>query len=156
MGIQPSYPKPNTSRAAKYHPEFPYLLGTMRIWLPNQVWATDITYIRFSHTNIYLSAIIDWATRIIVGWELSDTLEAAPVVKCFERTIEEHGVPAVTSSDQGSTYTADIYVNCLAEHGIRQSVDGKARWVDNAENGVAAAPRIRNAASAQGLHRAVR
>jgi putative transposase len=81
--------------------------------------------------HIYLSAIIDWATRMIVGWELSEPLEAAPVVKCFERAIEEHGVPAVTSSDQGSTYTADIYVNCLAGHGIRQSMDGKARWVDN-------------------------
>lgn len=131
MGIRPIYPKPNTSRAAKHHPRFPYLLRNMRIWLPNQVWATDITYIKFGHTHMYLSAIIDWATRMIVGWELSDTLEAAPVVKCFERAIEEHGVPAVTNSDQGSTYTADTYVDCLAGHGIRQSMDGKARWVDN-------------------------
>jgi putative transposase len=68
---------------------------------------------------------------MIVSWELSEPLEATPVMKCFERTIEEHGVPVVTSSDQRSTYTADIYVNCSAKHSICQSMDGKARWVDN-------------------------
>lgn len=131
MGIAPVYPKPSTSGAAKGHPRFPYLLRGMRIWLPNQAWATDITYIKMGRTHMYLTAIIDWATRMIVGWELSDTLEAAPVVACMSRAFAERGVPSVVNSDQGSTYTAQAYIDLLAENGVRQSMDGKARWVDN-------------------------
>lgn len=131
MGIAPVCPKPSTSSAAKGHPGFPCLLRGMRIWLPNQVWATDVTCIKMGRTHMYLTAAIDWATRTIAGWELSDTLEAAPVVERMRRAFEERGVPAVAISDQGSAYTARAYVDLLADNGVRQSMDGKARWVDN-------------------------
>lgn len=131
MNIRAIYPKPDTSRPAKEHKRFPYPLRGMKIWLPNQVWATDITYIRMGRTHMHLTAVIDRATRMIVGWGLSDTLEAAPATAVFEAAIERHGVPSIANSDQGSTFTAGCFVDMLASHGVRQSMDGKARWVDN-------------------------
>ena len=80
---------------------------------------------------MYLTSVIDWARRMIVGWELSDTLEAAFCVDCFERAIERHGTPEIGTTDQGSTFTASSFVNMLAAHGVRQSMDGRDRWVDN-------------------------
>ena len=131
MNVKAVYPKPDTSRPAKQHPKFPYLLRGMKIDRPGQVWATDITYIRMGRGHMYLTCIIDWATRFVVGWRLSDTLDAAPVAECMEAAIAEHGKPEIANSDQGSTYTAQEYVKCLERHGVRQSMDGKARWVDN-------------------------
>lgn len=131
MGIRPFYPKPSTSAPAKRARKFPYLLRGLDIARPNQVWATDITYVRMGRTHMYLSVVIDWATRYVVGWELSDSLSADAPVACFKRAMREHGAPAIANSDQGSTYTADAYVAMLAEAGVRQSMDGKARWVDN-------------------------
>lgn len=131
MNVKAVYPKPDTSKPAKQHPKFPYLLRGMKIEKPGQVWATDITYIRMGRGHMYLTCVIDWATRYVVGWRLSDTLEAGPVVECMEAAIAEHGAPEIANSDQGSTYTADEYVKCLERHGVRQSMDGKARWVDN-------------------------
>lgn len=131
MGIRSTAPQPRTSAPAKHHPKFPYLLRGKRIMFPNQVWSTDITYIPLGRGHAYLSAIIDWNSRYIVGWRLHHTLEAHECVRCMERAFEEHGTPAIANSDQGSTYTAAEYVECLASRGIAQSMDGKGRWADN-------------------------
>jgi len=131
MGIFCVYPKPNLSKPGKEHKKFPYLLRNKQIWLPNQVWAIDITYISIGHTHMYLTAIIDWYSRYIVGWELSDTLETAPVLEAVEQAIKTYGVPSIINSDQGSQFTSNEYIELLRKYGIRQSMDGKARWVDN-------------------------
>jgi putative transposase len=131
MGIYAVYPKPKLSKRNKQHKIYPYLLRNKVIFLPNQVWATDITYIKLKHGHMYLTAIIDWYSRFIVGWALSDTLDTAPVLQAVGQAIEKYGVPAIINSDQGSQFTSDEYTSFLREQGIRQSMDGKARWVDN-------------------------
>jgi len=130
MGIYAIYPKPNLSEPGKAH-KFPYLLKNMNIYLPNQVWAIDITYIPMKYGHMYLTAVIDWYSRFIVGWELSDTLDAAPVVQAVETAIGKYGTPAIINSDQGSQFSSDDFTILCKKHGIRQSMDGKARWVDN-------------------------
>jgi len=131
MGIYCVYPKPNLSKSCKEHIKFPYLLRNMSIYLPNQVWALDITYIKMGKSHMYLTAIIDWYSRFVVGWELSDTLDTAPVLEAVTKAIDKYGTPAIINSDQGSQFISDVYINFLKEHKIRQSMDGKARWVDN-------------------------
>jgi putative transposase len=135
MGIETIYPKQNTSKASKNARKMPYLLRNMRkngmIWLPNLVWAIDITYIAMAKSHMYLVAIIDWFSRYIVGWELSDTLEAAPVLDCVKSSVKTYGQPAILNSDQGSQFTSDEYMTYLLAKGIRQSMDGKGRWIDN-------------------------
>jgi len=131
MGIYAVYPKPNLSKGCKEHKKFPYLLRNKIIFLPNQVWAIDITYISYKNSHMYLTAIIDWYSRYIVGWELSDTLETAPVLAAVQKAIEKYGTPAIINSDQGSQFTSDEYTGFLRQNGIRQSMDGKVRWVDN-------------------------
>jgi putative transposase len=131
MGIVSMSPKPNTSKANRQHKKYPYLLRNMPIFLPNQVWAVDITYIKMGRGHMFLTAIIDWYSRYIVGWRLSDTLDAAPVMEVVNEAVERHGAPGIINSDQGVQFTSGDYVSLLAEFGIRQSMDGKARWVDN-------------------------
>jgi putative transposase len=131
MGIYVVYPKPNLSKPGKEHKKFPYLLKNMSIRFPNQVWAIDITYVPMKHGHMYLTAIIDWHSRRIVGWDLSDTLDAAPVIGALNRAMERCGTPCTINTDQGSQFTSDAYINALKTRGIRQSMDGKARWVDN-------------------------
>ena len=131
MGIYAVYPKPNLSKPGKGHKKFPYLLKNKNIFLPNQVWAVDITYIPMTHGHMYLTAIIDWYSRLIIGWILSDTLDTAPVLECVKEAVARHGVPGIINSDQGSQFTSSEYVEYLGAQGIRQSMDGKARWVDN-------------------------
>lgn len=131
MGIYAIYPKPNLSKRNKKHKVYPYLLRKMPIFLPNQVWAVDITYIKLKHGHMYLTAIIDWYSRYIVGWALSDTLDTAPVLDAVKKAIEKNGTPAIINSDQGSQFTSEEYTSFLKERGIRQSMDGKARWIDN-------------------------
>lgn len=131
MGIYTVYPKPNLSKRNKEHKVFPYLLRNMEIFLPNQVWAIDITYIKMGRAHMYLTAIIDWYSRFVVGWALSDTLDTAPVLAAVEKAITAYGIPAIINSDQGSQFTSTEYTNFLKSRGIRQSMDGKARWIDN-------------------------
>jgi len=131
MGLCAIYPKPNLSKPGKGHKKFPYLLRGKAIWLVNQVWAVDITYIPMARGHMYLTAILDWHSRYIVGWALSDTLETAPVIEAVKAAIERYGVPGIINSDQGSQFTSEDYIKLLAAEGIRQSMDGKARWVDN-------------------------
>lgn len=131
MGIYAVYPKPNLSKRNKQHAVFPYLLRNMSIFLPNQVWAIDITYIKMGKSHMYLTAILDWHSRFIVGFELSDTLDTAPVLEAVRSAIATYGAPAIINSDQGSQFTSEAYTSYLREQCIRQSMDGKARWVDN-------------------------
>jgi putative transposase len=131
MGIYAVYPKPNLSLRNKEHKVFPYLLRDFAHRFPNQVWALDITYIKMSHGHMYLTAIIDWYSRYIVGWALSDTLDTAPVLDAVKDAIFRHGVPALINSDQGPQFTSEEYTSYLKDMRIRQSMDGKARWIDN-------------------------
>lgn len=131
MGIYAVFPKPNLSKRNHEHKIYPYLLQNLSIIKPNQVWAIDITYIKMGKSHMYLTAIIDWYSRFIVGWELSDSLGTAPVLDAVKRAIAAYGKPEIINSDQGSQFTSDDYTKYLQETGIRQSMDGKARWVDN-------------------------
>jgi len=131
MSIYAVYPKPNLSKRDKKHPIFPYLLKNLRIFMPNQVWATDITYIKMGKSHMYLTAIIDWYSRFIVGWALSDTLDTAPVLEAVKKAVATYGAPAIINSDQGPQFGSEAYTGYLKENKIRQSMDGKARWIDN-------------------------
>lgn len=131
MRIHTIYPKPNLSAPAKHSKKFPYLLKNKKIWCPNQVWSIDITYIPTRHGHMYLTAIIDWYSRLIVGWNLADTLEVSHVKACVETAIKNYGTPGIMNSDMGSQFTSNEYIELLARHGIVQSMDGRDRWVDN-------------------------
>ena len=131
MGIYCVYPKPNLSKKGRESKVFPYLLRNKDIFMSNQVWAVDITYIPMGKSHMYLTAVIDWYSRFIVGWELSDTLESAPVLSAVAKALEKYGTPAIINSDQGSQFGSDAYIDFLKKNKIRQSMDGKARWIDN-------------------------
>jgi putative transposase len=131
LNIRPIYPKPNLSAARKNHPKIPYLLCNKPIVFPNQAWAVDITYIPMDHSHMYLTAIIDLYSRLIVGWTLSDTLDTKPVLDALNSAVACYGTPCIVNSDQGSQFTSQEYMDLLASLHIRQSMDGRARWVDN-------------------------
>lgn len=131
MGICAIYPKPNLSKRNFKEAIVPYLLRNMNIFMPNQVWAIDITYIKMNHSHMYLTAVIDWYSRKVVGWNLSDSLDTSEAIIALENAIEKHGVPGIVNSDQGSTFTSKEFKDVLKRHGIRQSMDGKSRWADN-------------------------
>lgn len=131
MGIHAVYPKPNLSKRNFRESIVPYLLRNKVISFPNQAWSIDITYIKMQHGHMYLTAIIDWFSRKIVGWELSDTLETAPVLDAVRAAVKRFGTPAILNSDQGSQFTSDDYKALLKSLSIRQSMDGKSRWADN-------------------------
>lgn len=131
MGFYVVYPKPNLSKRNIQHKIYPYLLRNLVIDQPNQVWSIDITYIRMGRSHMYLTAIIDWYSRYIVGSELSDTLDTAPVLAAVKEAISRYGKPGIINSDQGSQFTSDNYTEHLKTATIRQSMDGKGRWIDN-------------------------
>jgi putative transposase len=131
MGIYAMCPKPNLSKRNKQHKIYPYLLRNLDIKRTNQVWAVDITYIAMSRGHMYLTAIIDWYSRYIVGWELSDTLDTAPVLTALKMAISKYGKPEIINSDQGSQFTSDNYTIYLKSENILQSMDSKGRWIDN-------------------------
>jgi len=131
MGIYAMYPKPNLSKRNLKHKIHPYLLRNLAIEQPNQVWAIDITYIKMGRNHLYLTAIIDWYSRFIVGWALSQSLDTAPVLEAVSSAIKRHGRPEIINSDQGCQFTSTEYIDVLKTNQIRQSMDGKARWVDN-------------------------
>lgn len=131
MNLRAVYPKANLSKRNQKHRIYPYLLRNMPIFMPNQVWAVDITYIKMGKSHMYLTAVIDWHSRFIVGYELSDTLDTAPVLSTIKQAIATYGAPAIINSDQGAQFTSEEYTSYLRREKIRQSMDGKARWVDN-------------------------
>ena len=131
MGICAVYPKPNLSRRNFQEGIMPYLLRNYVAQFPNQVWSIDITYIKMQKSHMYLTAIIDWYSRKIVGWRLADTLSTQPVLEAVREAVEQFGVPGILNSDQGSQFTSEEYRQLLQELHIRQSMDGKGRWADN-------------------------
>lgn len=130
LGIEAIYPKPNTSKSNPEHKVYPYLLRGVAITEPDQVWATDMTYIRMREGFIYLSAIIDWLSRYILAWDLSIGMEAEFCVGVLEDALKR-GKPATFNSDQGSQYTSLKHTGVLESHGIRISMDGRGRCFDN-------------------------
>lgn len=131
MGIHAIYPKANLSKRNFKESIVPYLLRNKVVNFSNQVWSIDITYIKMQHGHMYLTAIIDWYSRMIVGWNLSDTLDTASVMQAVRDAVEAHGIPAYLNSDQGCQFTSRDYKDLLKELHITQSMDGKSRWADN-------------------------
>jgi len=131
MGIEALYRKPNTSRRHAAHPIYPYLLRNLSIERPNHVWATDITYIPMRRGFVYLSAVLDWATRRVLSWRLSNSLTADPCVDALEEAIMKYGRPEIMNTDQGSQFTSSAFIGLLQEHSIQVSMDGKGCWRDN-------------------------
>jgi putative transposase len=131
MGIVALYPKRNTSRRNQAHRVYPYLLKDLTIDRPNQVWATDVTYIPMAKGFLYLVAIIDWYSRKVLSWRLSNTLDAEFCVEALEEALSRHGQPEIFNTDQGSQFTSEAFTGVLQDRGIRISMDGKGRWVDN-------------------------
>jgi putative transposase len=131
MGIEAVYPKPNLSKNDKPHPVYPYLLKDLEITKSNQVWGTDITYIKVKNDWLYLVAILDWYSRYIVSWELSDTLEAGFCVNNLQTALNK-AIPNVHNSDQGSQFTSDEYLGTLqTQPTIQISMDSRGRCMDN-------------------------
>jgi putative transposase len=130
LGLQAIYPKPDTSKPHPAHPVYPYLLDGVAIVRPNQVWATDITYIRLRGNYCYLMAVLDWYSRYVVSWRLSAHMESGFCVEALEAALL-HGVPDIFNSDQGSQFTSQAFTAVLAASGIRISMDGKGSYHDN-------------------------
>lgn len=131
MGIEAIAPKPNTSKPGKQNRLYPYLLKGLKVSRPNQVWAVDITYIPVQGGYLYLIAIIDLYSRFVVGWSLSNTMQAEWCQATLQTAIETHGTPEIVNSDQGSQFTSELFTSFVTESGIRMSMDGKGRAIDN-------------------------
>lgn len=131
MGIEALYHKPNTSKRHAARPIYPYLLRDLPIDRPNQVWATDITYIPMRRGFIYLAAVMDWATRRVLSWRVSNTLTTDFCVDAVKEVIARYGCPEIFNTDQGCQFTSIEFTGLLKEHGIQISMDGKGCWRDN-------------------------
>jgi len=130
MGLKAIYRRPRTSKPAPGNKIYPYLLSGMAITRPNQVWAADITYIPMARGLLYLVAIIDWYSRYVLSWRLSNTLDAGFCVEALEEALSK-GRPEVFNTDQGSQFTGELFTGLLERHGIRISMDGKGSYSDN-------------------------
>lgn len=131
MGLEAIYPKPRTSRPHPEHRIYPYLLRNMNIERPNQVWATDITYIPMSRGFMYLVAVMDWHSRKVLSWRLSNTMETDFCVQALEEAIDTYGCPEIFNTDQGSQFTSEAFTKVLKDNGIAISMDGRRRAQDN-------------------------
>ncbi len=131
MGLESVAPKPNTSRRAPQHKTYPYLLRSLAIDHPDQVWCADITYIRLAHGFVYLAAVMDWYSRYVLAWEVSVTMEEEFCVSALESALRRHGRPRIFNTDQGSQFTGDTFTGVLKDAGVAISMDGKGRAMDN-------------------------
>lgn len=131
MGIQALYRKPNTSKKHPAHPVYPYLLRGLAITRSNHVWAGDITYIPMKRGFLYLFAVMDWASRKVLSWRLSNTLTADFCIEAVQEAINRHGQPDIFNTDQGSQFTSHEFTRLLKQHDIAISMDGKGSWRDN-------------------------
>ncbi len=131
MGIEALYQKPSTSPRQAAHPVFPYLLRDLTINQPNQVWATDITYIPMRRGFVYLAAVMDWATRKVLSWRVSNTLTTDFCLDAVCEAITRYGCPDIFNTDQGSQFTSSDFTGLLKKHNIRISMDGQGCWRDN-------------------------
>lgn len=131
MGLGAIHPRPNTSKAAPEHTKYPYLLGGLTIDRINQVWCSDITYIPMAKGFRYLTVIMDWPSRAVLSWRLSNTPHADFCVEALEEALARFGTPEIFSTDQGSQYTSDDFISVLKAHDIKISMDGQGRCMDN-------------------------
>jgi len=131
MGVEALYVKPRLSLAHPGDVKYPYLLRGLEIVRVNHVWAADITYIPMARGFCYLVAIMDWASRMVLSWRLSNTLDSAFCVDALEEAITKYGCPDIFNTDQGSQFTAEAFTNTLRSNSIGISMDGKGRWMDN-------------------------
>lgn len=131
MDLEAMAPKPNTSRPAPEHTKYPYLLRNLSICSVNQVWATDITYIPLARGFAYLVAIIDWYSRLVLAWRLSNTLDTRFCIEALQEALWRYPQPEIFNTDQGAQFTADSFTRVLLEREIKVSMDGKGRCIDN-------------------------
>ena len=131
MVIQSIAPKPNTSKAHPQHKTYPYLLRNFDVTKADQVWCTDLTYIRLAGGFVYLTAVMDWHSRYVLSWELSVTMDNEFCVSALERALRCHGTPDIFNTDQGSQYTSNEFTKVLKDKDIKISMDGKGRCLDN-------------------------
>lgn len=134
MGIMAIYQKPRTTIESMNHKKYPYLLKNISITAPNQVWTSDITYIPMERGFMYLAIIYDWFSRKVLSWKLSNTLDGSFCIESLNEAIERYGKPEIFNTDQGVQYTANNFIEVLAAHGIKISMDGKGRYLDNIMN----------------------
>jgi len=131
MGIEAIYPKPKTSRPHPGHKVYPYLLRNLSIDRPNQVWAADVTYIPMARGFMYLAVVMDWYSRKVLAWQLSNTLETNFCVQALEEALLQHGRPEIFNTDQGAQFTSQAFTGLLKSHEIQISMDGRGRVQDN-------------------------
>ena len=131
MGLQALYPRRRTSQPGKGHNIYPYLLRDLLIERSNQVWAADICYIPMAKGFMYLVAIMDWHSRRVLSWRLSNTLDTDFCVDALQEAVRRFGTPEIVNTDQGAQFTSEVFTGVLKDHGIQISMDGKGRWVDN-------------------------
>jgi len=131
MGIAALGPKPRTMQPAPGHKIFPYLLRGLAIERPNQVWAADITYIPIGRGFLYLVAVMDWRSRAVLAWRLSNTMDVSFCVSALEEALARFGKPEIFNTDQGSQFTSAVFTGTLLAAGIKVSMDGRGRWLDN-------------------------
>jgi putative transposase len=130
MGLQAIYPKPKTTQAAREHKVYPYLLRSVELVRPNQVWSADITFVPMRHGFMYLVAVIDWYSRYVLAWQLSNTLDGHFCLEVLHQALDQ-GQPAIFNTDQGVQFTTQAFTSCLEAAGIRISMDGRGRALDN-------------------------
>jgi putative transposase len=131
LGLAGMAPGPATSRPHPQHKVYSYLLRGLPVIKPNQVWSTDITYIRLTRGFVYLVAIIDWYSRKVLAWQLSNTLDSSFCVECLEAALQTYGAPEIFNTDQGCQFTAAAFTDVLKQHCIKISMDGRGRALDN-------------------------
>lgn len=131
FGLMAVFPGKNMSKMNKQDKNYPYLLKHKIIRYPNQVWSTDITYIKLPSGHVYLMAIIDWYSRKVLSWQVFNTMDAGQYARLLRDTIEQYGCPAIFNTDQGAQFTSDAFTSVLIEYGIDISMDGRGRALDN-------------------------
>jgi putative transposase len=131
MDLRALYPRQRTSQPGKGHKIYPYLLRDLCIARANHVWATDICYIPMAKGFMYLVAIMDWHSRRVLSWRVSNTLDTEFCIEALEEALQRFGAPEIFNTDQGTQFTSEAFTDVLKDHGIDISMDGKGRWVDN-------------------------
>ena len=131
MGLRALYPRRRTSQPGKGHKIYPYLLRDLSIERANQAWATDISYIPMAKGFMYLVAIMDWYSRRVLSWRVSNTLDTDFCIEALEEALQRFEAPEIFNTDQGSQFTCEAFTDVLKGHAIAISMDGKGRWVDN-------------------------
>ncbi len=131
MGVEALYRKPKTTKRNPEHKVYPYLLRNLSVTRANQVWAMDITYIPMARGFVYLAAVLDWHSRRVLAWKVSNTMDVHFCLEAVEEAIENYGTPEIMNTDQGSQFTSLAFTKLLKDNDIRISMDGKGAWRDN-------------------------